>query len=668
LIQTVTDQDIRIVQNEFGPSFDFGDPERSAVLKCSATKDIVACAGSGKTTLLVAKLSILARGWPYAHRGIAVLSHTNAAREAITSKLPTDLAHRVTDYPHFVGTIQSFVDRFLAIPACIEYYGQRPSPDDDRLCHALRAIYRKRQNELTAAANHIRRRMKANPAYEGTFFRELQYVLKDDELWLPIVRKSSGDREFYKTSSNTYREFSEIKSEAQNAGIWGYRDMYALAAKYIADCPRISELARWRFPLLLLDEMQDTSSGQWALLDSVFGAETVVQRFGDLNQAILGDRPDSNDELEGIGFPRPDSLTVRQSLRLSCSIAKLVRGVAVQDIDLLGCAKLRDNLPHTVFLFDVATAPSVLPEFGHLVLTSFGDDALHEGRVVAIGYVQKRRDPSEDKFPYSICDYWDQFVPRESRTAARLDGLGDYVLSGCADVLADGDCGQILQKMMEGLSELMRRNSTPNPKTGRPFTPASLRDYLHEMQSDAFELLKRDLFRRCRAAEKVKSVDVKRLDSWARGLLSPLCSGKWKTEAVGFLQKEPCVPVGPQPERSPSADAENVFVFQEGGRSVAITVGTIPSEKGKTHLATLVLHTHCYQHDIPTILPWITGQPHEQPKGQTSVHLRRIHVAMTRPRELLCLAVCKDALPNGFDASALVTRGWQVNDLAPSRT
>ena len=96
--------------------FDGKDP-RGMIMKSMMPMDVAACPGSGKTTLLVAKLAILANKWRHRTRGICILSHTNAARREIESRLGnTAPGRRLLAYPHFVGTIHAFVNEFLAMP------------------------------------------------------------------------------------------------------------------------------------------------------------------------------------------------------------------------------------------------------------------------------------------------------------------------------------------------------------------------------------------------------------------------------------------------------------------------------------------------------------------------------------------------------------------------
>jgi DNA helicase-2/ATP-dependent DNA helicase PcrA len=121
-LSSITDEQVRWACNVMGlPDDAFAGPDgndpRQEAIKSLSTIDIEACPGSGKTTLLVAKLAILANGWTSRSQGICVLSHTNAARNEISQRLSfTTAGHALLRYPHFIGTIHSFVNEFLALP------------------------------------------------------------------------------------------------------------------------------------------------------------------------------------------------------------------------------------------------------------------------------------------------------------------------------------------------------------------------------------------------------------------------------------------------------------------------------------------------------------------------------------------------------------------------
>jgi superfamily I DNA/RNA helicase len=97
------------------------DNERRIYIKNLETIDLQAVPGSGKTTALLAKLLILDKYLPFNDgSGLLVISHTNAAVDEIKERIGRHCKN-LFKYPNFVGTIQSFVDKFL----CIPYYSNK---------------------------------------------------------------------------------------------------------------------------------------------------------------------------------------------------------------------------------------------------------------------------------------------------------------------------------------------------------------------------------------------------------------------------------------------------------------------------------------------------------------------------------------------------------------
>ena len=118
----IGDQDLQWAAIQLGlPESAFlgeqGNDPRKVVIQSKETLDVAACPGSGKTTVLIAKLAILSKKWKYRTRGVCVLSHTNAAGTIEGAHLGNSSeGRRLLSYPHFVGTIHSFVNEFLASP------------------------------------------------------------------------------------------------------------------------------------------------------------------------------------------------------------------------------------------------------------------------------------------------------------------------------------------------------------------------------------------------------------------------------------------------------------------------------------------------------------------------------------------------------------------------
>lgn len=106
---------------------------------------------------------------------------------------------------------------------------------------------------------------------------------------------------------------------------------------------------------------------------------------------------------------------------------------------------------------------------------------------------------------------------------------------------------------------------------------------------------------------------------------------------------------------------KNVFRYSDkSDRSVDITLGSIHSVKGQTHLSTLVLETFTYSHNISSILPFISGTPPKKKPGVRDITRLKCHyVAMTRARGLLCVAIPKDKVDKD-SIKNLELLGWNI--------
>lgn len=129
----ITDDDIRYAERILLPEGKEFDDERKAFIRNLNTIDLQAVPGSGKTTALLAKLLIIERKLPFSDgSGILIISHTNTAIDEIKEKVQKHCP-KLFSYPNFIGTIQSFVDTFLAIPMFVHWKGKKPIRIDSEI-------------------------------------------------------------------------------------------------------------------------------------------------------------------------------------------------------------------------------------------------------------------------------------------------------------------------------------------------------------------------------------------------------------------------------------------------------------------------------------------------------------------------------------------------------
>ena len=191
---------------------------------------------------------------------------------------------------------------------------------------------------------------------------------------------------------------------AAAAGYFRYAEMFVWADAQIKDHPEAQNWLAHRFPLVILDEMQDTYERQAFFLSAVFSRTSdkiVVQRVGDPNQKIF-DLPGSG---SGAAEPFPDTDPARcfgipNSYRFGSQIAAFASPFAVQPVGSSGLCgigpgpKGRPAQPygHAVFVFPDDSTDGVLEAHDAYALDVLGQDLAANGPVTAVGHIH-RDDP-----------------------------------------------------------------------------------------------------------------------------------------------------------------------------------------------------------------------------------------------------------------------------------
>jgi len=75
-----------------------------------------ACPGSGKTEVVGLKAAYEIRQWEQRFYGIAVLTFTNNATDVIRDRITQFIGINAIGFPHYVGTIDSWLHRYIAHP------------------------------------------------------------------------------------------------------------------------------------------------------------------------------------------------------------------------------------------------------------------------------------------------------------------------------------------------------------------------------------------------------------------------------------------------------------------------------------------------------------------------------------------------------------------------
>jgi hypothetical protein len=634
----ITDQDIEAIGTFLDR--DFSEEAFRNAFKERGSIDVQAAPGSGKTTLLVAKLALFSERWPYAGRGVCVLSHTNVARAEVEKQLakhPT--ASALLGYPHFIGTIQSFAHEFLALPY-LRGFGLHPRiVDNDRFAAAAKRI----AGSIFLVKNHLDR----HPHTATKTLSTLRFSGPNLDLM--------SDAALPAPDTKTFKAFENLKLALAKDGIFRFDDMLAIAQQALAKIPALRKAVSRRFPIIFFDEMQDTDGLQEALIDATFEDQCIIQRFGDRNQGIF----DNDQDNVASSFPKKGYIDLARSRRFGRQIAATASTLTIAQPQQIAGNPDRPEKAHTIFLFDELTIGKVLPAFGQLILEQFPGELGSDFVAKAVGC---RKTGSGKNPPRHIGDYWSAFDASQTSRSSGLATLIEYVRRARSLVVEHGHLHTAAPVVWDGVFAFLHSHSC-KLRSGELIARKSILRQLEDDEphaSPALQKLVRDL---CLGPEPTEGTWPQTVGTLTSALQCIL------PEAVGDAREEFLIwndrPAG---AHAGQPAPRNVYEHKDGGRRVSIDLNTIHGVKGETHNATLVVTTATSQvFDLREALPSLSGTGKARDLKSLPKQLMTLFVGITRPRDLLCLAVVGDHCTKA-QHHALLARGWEIRDLREPKT
>lgn len=625
---TITDQDIEWVEGILDGDIIFDQPRRN-IIKNLESIDIQAFPGSGKTTILVAKLAILAKKWPSITSGICVLSHTNVAREEIERRLGnTEIGAKLLRYPHFIGTVHSFFNSFVGLPWIKSGGNPVEVVDTDFVCS---------------------NRWKSLPVWTH------KPLLSRKKTYMDICFKNELDNIDLGNigeSTKSYETIKRIVKESQKKGYFTFEETLLFAQEAVTNNPKIADYVQKRFPLLFIDEAQDTNSFQWGLINSTF-QESIQQGFGDENQAIYN----YVGEKEANQFPRKNRLVLPESKRFNESISKITNPLAISKEEMVG-VNTTFNCRNTIFLFTANKIDTVLEEYSKLVLSTFTDAELQKYQsdgCHAIGMVHvKKGETAPEQFPKGIFDYWNNYNHKSISINTTPEYLVEYFKLGRNEFDLTGETHLQVEWILKGLKFLINRVSD---KIIIENKISLINSFLCKLDVEKQNIFREKLLVIMNKTSFLET-EWREIQTVVSSIVD-LFDIEYKTDDFMDWSNEDNMT---HQDDSHKLCPENVFRYSdESGRKVDITLGSIHSVKGQTHLSTLVLETFSYNRNMVSILPFISGAPPKKKVGKRDTNRLKCHyVAMTRARGLLCLAIPKDEVDEDY-ITKLKLLGWSIH-------
>lgn len=613
----ITDEDIKKAERIFLKSGQSFDKERMDFIKCvDKSLHVQACPGSGKTTALLAKLYILSEKMPFENnRGICVLTHTNVAINLIKSKLG-EKANILFSYPNFFGTIQSFVDKYLAIPAYIKCFKHKLKYIDNE-------VFRNKLNKCSNMINNNTWLERNRPRH---FDNNVDYVanmkVSFDNMSGPSFKLD------IKISDNTktYKKLSEIFNNFFSEGYIRFEDSYSLSKIYIETFPEIKNLFSSRFPFVFIDEAQDTSVDQRKIIEDCFNENVIIQWIGDTNQGIM-----NNDEAETGWEPVKDSrfevINFNNSHRISQPIADLVKGVALYQYDSLNGISEITQKP-ILIVFNDNTVGSVLDKFAELIVTKlckYGNEdktiweisKLTGNPIKAVGWVGK-----EKQNGLSIKSYYKDFE-KKLTISKRIHFPNLYTMYCTSKSLSPKE---FKNRTMYCILEALYLSDIKSPQQRR-FSKTEFFEYLENIGKN----LNNDLLS---IVSKYYSVD--NFYEYSNQLIKLLKGVGFNLNCVSekYLNENKMENVS----ITLSSSNFNIFSKNINGKDVEILLDTVHGVKGETHTATLYLETKYKKNSLEYVKKELFDHSSEQEEKNEQA-LKITYVAFSRPTHLLCIAI-----------------------------
>jgi DNA helicase II / ATP-dependent DNA helicase PcrA len=251
------------------------EKQREIVFDKTGKFVVRACPGSGKTFCVAARLARQITNWKKEHQGIAAISFTNVAWREIEKQCKDNfqLNHGIS-FPHFVGTIDSFVNKYIFLP------------------HGHLVMKCQKRPTLVGDPHGTWSACRYERDYRQYFDRisfeidgKLKPVKKDAQFffggWSSAFNRQG-------LPNGHYNNLKISKDELVLAGYANQSDANYFAMKLLDEFPSIAKALVLRFPLMIIDETQDTSITQMKIIDLlVQNGLNEIMLVGDPDQAIF---------------------------------------------------------------------------------------------------------------------------------------------------------------------------------------------------------------------------------------------------------------------------------------------------------------------------------------------------------------------------------------------
>ncbi|MCS0337176.1 UvrD-helicase domain-containing protein [Vibrio diabolicus] len=708
-----TDDDIRWVEGILDLKNGF-DEHQLLVLQNLDDLDVEACPGSGKTTVLVAKLALLARYWKSKTQGICVLSMTNAAREEIQERLgETAEGQKLLSRPHFIGTIHSFFSEFLAKPY-LNSKGIAIVNIDDDFCRSqrLRTLQKddyskvadflvdqqveKKTHIIETKGAHTKAHQKAAAwlvEYGMKSIEERRYGIPSswkitDESY-NLVNINFGKESRLELPEPIESLLKECIKEVAHKGVFYFSDLFVYSKALMKSSRAVFQILRKRFPLLFIDEAQDTSSSQALMLHELFLSDidevdsVTRQRFGDANQTIYTfEPPMAEDGIDPYPSANIDRLTLPVSHRFDMSVSDIACKFETHPLNPKMQGVRQDDKGgrgHCILVFDESSRMAVIPAFAELVANELEELNLDLAKLRICSHIQKEKDTevSEGDYARTIRDYFSPYIAdKMTKEYQQHKDLISYLRHARYLVRETKCLSPGLEKVSEGILKGCYLASVDGEQTkGTRFAkiksaPNKYRALIRELNEKCAKDFASKIVGTLTTNAGITEVEWAAITSIVTGIIQSLLGIEEIDSSFEFLKWEDGDDTS-QSSDTEGVDRTNIYRYEllPSRKMLDFKLGTIHSVKGQTHTATLLLDCTNRGPILGQLKPFFLGSKlTSEATAQQKSWLNTLYVGLTRPTHLVCVAIPESHKGVGNstvawteeELVALKSNGWKV--------
>jgi len=561
--------------------------QQKAVLDKNGLFVVKACPGSGKTLVVAARFAKLLSDWRKPHQGIAVISFTNTAWREVESTLQKEYRIQMPiKYPHFLGTIDSFISKYLFLP-----FGHHVMKCDSR--PEMKGPPHDNDEPIGRWLWWGKGNAECNQ--KGCRLNDFSYDENGTLINLAPISHFSN-------CTLNHSVCACLKNKFNKMGYATQADANYYALKLLQTNASLAKALAIRFPEVMVDEAQDTSRIQMTIIDLlVANGLQELMLVGDPDQAIFEWRNAEPALLTAkYNTWQSNSLILTENWRSSqniCTFASKISSLSIPMQAANPAVKSHQAVPK----FVAYTTPSELPT----LMTDFCNDCDNDGIPAnSITVLTRSAEFLNALVPFTV----EKHLPalpwkgddQISHVIARAKYLYDH--GAYAEALRSLEWAAFRLHTGKSHIDFETRNQIIAVK-GLPRWRAELFDYLVSLPDTATTL------------------------------------GDWATKSMasrpttGMFSQQQFVIKRSSPQRNYAIlPFDDIFAAPQPVNNQSRFLGTVHSAKGTTCDAVFlaVKSKAARSGSYATIL---------QAGINSSEELRIVYVAITRPRKRLCIAV-----------------------------